>query len=118
MAYDLVKERVMAIEMKEKIRTIAIGEKAKEEHDEASSSFKLQGNKTISAPIWIFFLKRSTHRCDGLQLSSSQLPIFKNLAKTSSDPRLNNSTPLAGSHTLLGFFIGDNMVMGCPLVGE
>ena len=37
--------------------------------------------------------------------SSSQDPILKKRAKTSSEPRLNTSTPLAGSQTLPPFLI-------------
>lgn len=44
--------------------------------------------------------------------SSSQEPIFKNLARTSSELLLNNSTPLAGSQTLLVFLNVDVEVDG------
>ena len=55
---------------------------------------------------------KSTQRA----LSSSQEPIFKKRAKTSSDPRLNNSTPRAGSQTRPAFFMAG--FIGDPSDGE
>ncbi len=52
------------------------------------------------------YICKNLHNTLSQRVSSSNDPILKNLANTSSDPLLNKSTPLAGSHTLLLFLTG------------